>query len=442
MQTTRYNQFLFYGLLFVFIWLPLPFGSKPEWAMGLLQLLVFTLAACWLLGFACGVASITVPFRKGIIVSIPLVLIACWQQYQAVRISPDPFATYIHSMLALSYSLLFMLVLLLITNKQRVTLLAWTLILSGGFQALYGTLSTLSGLEWGFFLEKDVGRGVATGTFVNRNNYAGFLGMTSAIGTGLLLSQLQEGKTGRGMEWLRHALNTLLSNKVLLRSILAAMVIGIVMSRSRMGNTAFFSSLLISGLLYGVIRKAMSRGMIILLVSLIAIDTMIVSQWFGLEKVVERIEQTRLEKEGRTDVNPVSMTIIADQPVTGSGAGAFYTVLPAFHDGSWRGFYDLAHNDFLQFPLEFGLPAFILLVIMVLTAFWQAIQAMRTRRNRLMIGMGFSSVMGMLAIMIHSATDFNLQIPANAAYFICLMALAFIARHLPGDTQKRKKVHC
>jgi hypothetical protein len=37
--------------------------------------------------------------------------------------------------------------------------------------------------------------------------------------------------------------------------------------------------------------------------------------------------------------------------------------------------------------------------------------------------------MGVTAILIHSWTDFNLQIPANAALFMVLLALGWISLH-------------
>ncbi|OQX36182.1 MAG: hypothetical protein B0D91_09475 [Oceanospirillales bacterium LUC14_002_19_P2] len=459
-----YSSFLFYCLLFVLLWLPLPFGSKPEWAMGILQILVFVLAAFWLVGYAFKAVSLTPGFRKGLPVLASLLLVAGWLEIQslslpasmvkglspvayqfqvdaanslgqtlpdAFSLSLDPFASHLHAMLTLAYALLFALALLLVNDQRRLKWLAWVIVVGGGFQAVFGVLSTLSGLEWSFFVDKEAGRGVATGTFVNRNNFAGHLKMAMAIGIGLLVSQLQEKRARDRMEWLRNTLKTLMSSKVLLRAILAAMVIGLVMSRSRMGNTAFFSSLLATGFLYAVCRKTLSRGMIILFLSLIVIDTVIVSQWFGLDKVVERIEQTRMDTELRADVNPVSLVIIGDFSLTGSGAGSFYTTLPAYHDGTWRGFFDLAHNDYLQFPLKFGVPAFLLLVFSVVFGLWQAIQTMRQRRNRLYIGMGFGATMGLVALLIHSTVDFNLQIPANAALFVVLLAIGVLARYLP-----------
>ena len=76
---------------------------------------------------------------------------------------------------------------------------------------------------------------------------------------------------------------------------------------------------------------------------------------------MERLEQTSMERETRPNVAEVTLDAIGDYGLTGSGGGSFYTILPAYHDGSWRGFYDLAYIDFLQFPLEFGIPAYIIL---------------------------------------------------------------------------------
>lgn len=179
-------------------------------------------------------------------------------------------------------------------------------------------------------------------------------------------------------EWLQRTLQALMSNKVILGTGLAIMVVGLVMSRSRMGNTAFFSSLMITGFLYVIGRKKLSRGMVLLFVSLQVIDMAIVSQWFGLEQVVERIEQTPMERESRPDVSGVTLAAIADYGLTGSPVAAHF--IP---------------------------------------------------RYRLMVGMGFSSVMGIVAIVIHSSVDFNLQIPANAAYFVMMVALGVLARYLP-----------
>ena len=461
-----YPKTLFWLLLATLFWLPLPSASKPEWAMGLLGFLVYLLAGLWPAGYALGRVQVSEAFRKARWMHLGFVLFCGWVWLQQVplpvewvavlspvavqiqldaaqalalpvpdlaTISIDPHATRVSALLTLAYYLLFCLTLLLVTDSKKATLFAWVFVVQGAFQAVFGSLSTLSGMETMLFTPKESYFGVATGTYVNRNSFAGGLEMMLAMGMGLLIAQLSDKKAYSWSEWFRQILATLMSNKVLLRTALAVMVVGLVLSRSRMGNTAFFSSLMMTGLLYVVLRKRLTRGMVILFVSLIVIDTAIISQWFGLEKVVQRLEETSMEKETRPEVASITLQAIQnDYTLTGSGGGSFYTTLPGYHDGSWRGFYDLTHNDFLQFPLEFGVPAYMILVLMVLDSVWQAVQAIRLRRSKLMIGMGFAGFMGILAIMIHSSVDFNLQIPANAAMFVCLMALGWIARFMPS----------
>ena len=86
------------------------------------------------------------------------------------------------------------------------------------------------------FGPKEAGRGVAMGTFVNRNSFSGCLEMTLAVGMGLLLGQLNERRIHDWHEFLRQTLKTLLSNKVILRTAIAIMVVGLVMGRSPMGR--------------------------------------------------------------------------------------------------------------------------------------------------------------------------------------------------------------
>ena len=70
-----------------------------------------------------------------------------------------------------------------------------------------------------------------------------------------------------------------------------------------------------------------------------------------------------------------------------------------------------------------------LLAFSVLASLRAAVSAQIARRDRLLQGMGFAVTMAIVALLIHSAVDFNLQIPANAAMFVVLLALAWVCRY-------------
>ena len=90
-----------------------------------------------------------------------------------------------------------------------------------------------------------------------------------------------------------------------------------------MGNTAFFASLLICGVAALALLRRPPRSLVILLVSLIAVDVLIVGTWFGVERVVERIQETgqydeatgRYRDEARLDVDEETLPRYLDTRV-------------------------------------------------------------------------------------------------------------------------------
>ncbi len=323
----------------------------------------------------------------------------------------------------------------MLIRLNRLRWVAYALVLSGLFRAVYGSLMTLSGLEYGFFQEKVYGLGLATGTFIYRNHFAGYLEMCLSVGIGLLIAQL--GKCYSADTWrqrIQVVLAWILSPKMVLRLSLVLMVIALVLSRSRMGNTAFFTSILVAGIIGLILSRQASRATVILLVSLIVIDIFIVGIWFGVDKVAQRIEETRLVTETRDEVNIYTIPYWQDFFWTGSGLGSYYTTFPHYQGSDLTNYYDHAHNDYLEFAAETGIVGLLLLGIAVLLTLGVVLSALHRRRSSINRGMAFGVTMAITALLIHSTVDFNLQIPANAATFMLILALGWVAAYLPRST--------
>jgi O-antigen ligase len=344
-------------------------------------------------------------------------------------LSLDVYATRQAALQTLAYLLFFCLTLLLVNSKPRIKLLAQVIILGGVFQAAYGSIMTLSGLEYGFFIDKQ-GAGFATGTFINRNHLAGYLAMCLAAGVGLMLAELSSSSAAGWRDGARRLLRTLLGNKARVRLALVVMVTGLVLTRSRMGNIAFVASLTVVGFFYLLAVRKLSGRTIAFFASLLVIDLLVVGNFFGIEQVAERIQQTSIDSEDRLNTNRDSLEMLRDFPLTGTGAGSFYAVYPMYTGAATApGFTRHAHNDYLQFACEFGLVFAAVLGAAVLASLWTAIRAQLQRRDRLLQGMGFAATMAIVALLIHSAVDFNLQIPANAAMFVVMLALGWVCRY-------------
>jgi O-antigen ligase len=123
--------------------------------------------------------------------------------------------------------------------------------------------------------------------------------------------------------------------------------------------------------------------------------------------------------------------MIQDQPLFGSGAGSFYTAFPRYRQEDINLYYDHAHNDYFQFVAEHGIVGTLPLALLIFLTLKTAIQTMRQRKTLLFQAMAFAPVMAILAMLLHSAVDFSLQIPANAATFVMLLALAWVVRYMP-----------
>ncbi len=360
-------------------------------------------------------------------------------------LSVDPSATFFSALQSFFYLSLFVLTLLLVSSTSRLRTLMKVMIAAGFVQAFYGSAMTLSGIEWLLVSEKTHNTGLATGTFINRNHFAGFLEITLAVGIGYLLSQIRSDRPDR--EWkaqLREVIRWILGPKMRLRLCLVVMVVGLVLSHSRMGNAGFFISLLVAGTVALVLLSKAPRPLIVLIISLIVIDIIIVGTWFGFEQVVDRISQTgqyneladRYNDSDRLDVDLETIEAIRLFPWLGSGAGSFETVFTGFRPQYQNAFFDHAHNDYLEQLLEYGFVGVLPLMLFAFYTFMNALLVQRVRRHPVLRAIGFTGVMAFVAIGIHSFVDFNLHIPANAAYLVLVAAMVWIATKLMSDTKK------
>jgi O-antigen ligase len=214
---------------------------------------------------------------------------------------------------------------------------------------------------------------------------------------------------------------------MLLRLALVVMVIALVLTHSRMGNTSFFLSLLITGAIGLLLARRASKSIVILLVSLIIIDIFIVGAYFGVQRVLDRIEQTTMQTEDRDEIASDTFRMWKEYPMFGAGLGSFHVVFPRYSRQDLGALYTHAHNDYLQFAAETGVVGIALLGTLVFMSFLAALRAQIARHDPLMRAISFGAMMATIALAMHSSVDFNLQIPANALTFMLLLAFAWIS---------------
>ena len=437
-------------LLVILFWLPLPLGSNRPWAWSLWEVSVFALTlSCIFLQKDHAYLGLA-KFKFIILCWILFLLIACLQvvplpltfidflsfneHIQPIKSAPnygyvttDIGQSKVSLLKSFAYFCLFLSSLMLINNEKRVKQVLTAMLVVGSLQGIYGILEILFGLKFSLIFNLPVSDN-ATGSFVYKNHFANFIMLCLSAGTGLIIASLNHNHSMSRREWSRVIVSSLLGNKALVRICLAVMVIALVMSHSRMGNVAFFSALTLVSIYALFTDRKRSRGLFILVVSMIIIDLFIVSSWFGLDKVQQRLVGTSLSLESRDEVVLDAMDIVTDFPLIGSGGGSFYSIFPSYKKTPVHAFYDHAHNDYLQLLIEFGVVGFICLIGLVVMCFYSALVVMIKRRNTVYKGAAFASLMAIIGMLIHMSVDFPLQAPANASYFVVFLALALVCR--------------
>jgi O-antigen ligase len=117
------------------------------------------------------------------------------------------------------------------------------------------------------------------------------------------------------------------------------------------------------------------------------------------------------------------------------GLGAFQTAYPIYSlsDGSLR--VSQAHNDYLQVIADAGVFGG-LLAVWFLASVLLSIGRGIVSRDQFRRGLAIGSGAGIVGILVHSAFDFNLQIPSNALLFLVLVALADFAGRKTADSSE------
>jgi len=162
-----------------------------------------------------------------------------------------------------------------------------------------------------------------------------------------------------------------------------------------------------------------------------------VGNWFGFEEVQARIQNTSASSETRDEVVRDTLVYIEDNPILGTGGGSYYSVYSYYKSPDVNGYYNYTHNDYLQFMSEYGIVGTSFIALFVLASLFTAIMSLIKRKSSTMQAVGFTSIMVITALLLHSLVDFNLQIMANAASATILLTLAWVARHLPSTQANR-----
>jgi O-antigen ligase len=350
---------------------------------------------------------------------------------RTISITPD--ATRLAAFRWATYAVFFFLCIQVARNRRRARFLGWVGFTVVGLQCGYAILSFRYLGDIGYLGPENGYHDFVTGTFINRNSFATFVGMGFILGLSLLLRE-----TFRPTN--RHGVLIYLASKDGLKSIVLWCLLGVLFfslvgSASRMGMIATgVGSVLVTAIVLRKYRAGsnVSIGKVLgWLALLMAVGTLV----FG-ETLLERAIYIQAESRSRIDLYSAVVDLIQLRPLLGFGLDSFEIAFQQVHEPPVSSDYlwDRAHSTYLTLWSESGilfgsLPILIVLIIGVRLAF----KDMRQDRDAVF---SIAALGVILQTGLHSLVDFSMEMPANIYLFLFILALAF-ARD-PGPASSRR----
>ncbi len=124
-----------------------------------------------------------------------------------------------------------------------------------------------------------------------------------------------------------------------------------------------------------------------------------------------------------------SMNIFRASPLAGTGLGSFATAYPEFQSLITDLRIDHAHNDYAEALAETGIIGGLSIVAGLGLFLWAAGKNFRGPlivAGNSIVWLRLGATIGCLGMLVHSFFDFNLHIPANAVWFVFLLAMGSI----------------
>ena len=384
---------------------PLAFGETPVWARFVLQCAAAVLLVGWL------VAELRKPVMEFRFVPmfIPAAVFAGLVVLQAaLHISPYAFKFHAEVLDYLAYAgVIFVAVQVhwLTAHLRRLM----TILM--GFGTLYAAFAILQALTTNdkiYWVVQPRFVSFIFGSYVNHNHYAGLMELLAPLPIVLAVTGYYRG----GQRWLAAFAGCMMAASIFL-------------SLSRGGMIAFFVQIVfLAGMLLVCERRR--EALSTLLLALLGVAIVLSSA--GADPVLSRM--ATIKTRWATDVQLDRLTIVKDsgpmflqRPWLGWGLGQFPIAYPQFRSFYLDAFVNEAHNDYVQFLVETGVLGFVCVLALLVTVFWIGIRRLRLTVWRFDGVATLAMLTGIVGILVHSASDFNLQIPANALLFYLYCAL-------------------
>ena len=317
----------------------------------------------------------------------------------------------------LVYALLFFVALNNLHKSEWAQMMLYVLVFTGTAIAIYGIVQVIAGLEhvW-HFTRPEQYKGRGSGTFINPNHFAGFLGMLLP----LCLASVLTGRISQPM-------------RILLGYSALLLLGGVAVSMSRGGWVSTSLALAAIVTVLGWRKQFRLRGILLTCIVLGVIAGFLLTSPFAQDRLRNVSKPGTMEHVGsRIELWKAAAAVWQEEKLLGVGPGHFDHRFPAHRPKQLQSRPVRVHNDYLNTLVDWGLVGMMLAGLMLGTMVsgiiksWKYSQrtssdlsAKTSNRSAFVLG----STAGLGSIALHSFVDFNLHIPSNAMLAATLAGL-------------------
>ena len=333
---------------------------------------------------------------------------------KSMTLSFYPNATKHDLRLVLAVAAVFVVVLNVFRRPDQIKRLLMAIALIGGIIALFALIQDLFGNGKVYWVVPTPHKAYS-GPFTNHSHYGQFMNLSIGAAFGYLCVKLHEDFIGRKIT-LPVVSNYLSSPSAkrlwLLIAVVSLGAATVFVSLTRSGMVSMFIAAAFTTLLLTRRRSLKGYGWIMVVMALAAFTCIL---YIGFDAVYDRLATLSV-----LDNYKVRWQILKDLtasyrhfPILGAGLGTHSVVYPMFQNINTTALFTHAENEYAQTLEETGLIGLVSLIIFGIII-WSN-YARNIRNDKFPIcsaayGLGF----GLLAILIHSLSDFGQHVPANA----------------------------
>jgi O-antigen ligase/tetratricopeptide (TPR) repeat protein len=333
-----------------------------------------------------------------------------------------------------SYAAFYVLTIQLLSDGRKFRKTVAVLSVLGGSTAAYALAEKFFSngrIYWIFSLPPGNNH---VGPFVYKNHYAGFIEMLFPVVFAAFLYY----KPRYGFGGLKETVVELFTQKHADAHILlgfSALLMGTsqFISLSRGGIVCLGVSMVLFIVLFNILVPGKTGGKKNSFLVLFLFMMVVAVGWFGWEPVFQRFEDSM--DQGVTSFNSRavywadSLRIIGDFLWTGTGAGSFGSIYPAYRTYPGSLTVDHAHSDAVELAVTLGIAGFILVAFFIASVCRSTFKAFVKRKDSYAVYMVLGGFSGCAAIGFHSFTDFNFFSNSNGLYMFFMAGFTVSAAH-------------